>query len=462
MGDTAAAMIWLVIMLPCLVLVAVLLTNETRPKKNIVLGVTLPLPAQRDGRVAEIARRFRRSVWICCGVSSAALSALALLDMGEFMMWSIALLMLAILAPYVLYVRANRALAALKRAEGWSVPYAGAVVVDLKAAAGTQSALRRRAFLPPVLLALVPLVIALLSGDEGTRWGAAIMFGATAFVCLLCMLLYPLILRQRGDVAGADSDINAALTRVRRYNYGKMLLITSYLTAVFMLGYWLLQESALWTTALTVVYIAALTGFCLTTELTVRRVQEKLTADEPGCVDEDELWLWGMFYNNPGDRHIFVNDRTGSGMGVNLGRPAGRVIIAVTAALLAGLVVVCAVLALGYSSPFEAGIEDDTLYFSHGTERYELALGDISSLELLDELPRARRIAGTGLPKLVEGRFSVEGYENARISLNPEQPPFIAVRTEDMSRIFALNSPEETEAFYLALRDALAAASCSP
>ena len=258
------------------------------------------------------------------------------------------------------------------------------------------------------------------------------------------------------------SGKNAALTRVRRYNYGKMLLITSYLTAVFMLGYWLLQESALWTTALTVVYIAALTGFCLTTELTVRRVQEKLTADEPGCVDEDELWLWGMFYNNPGDRHLFINDRTGSGMGVNIGRPAGRVIIAVTAALLVGLVVVCAALALGYSSPFEAGIEGDTLCFSHGTERYEIALGDISSLELLDELPRARRIAGTGLPNLVEGRFSVEGYENARISLNPEQPPFIAVRTEDMSRIFALNSPEETEAFYLALRDALAAASCSP
>ena len=38
-----------------------------------------------------------------------------------------------------------------------------------------------------------------------------------------------------------------------------------------------------------------------------------------GVVDEDDLWLWGMFYNNPGDRHLFINDRTGSGMGVNIG-----------------------------------------------------------------------------------------------------------------------------------------------
>ena len=363
-------------------------------------------------------------------------------------MWSIALLMLAILAPYVLYVRANRALAALKRAEGWSVPYAGAVVVDLKAAAEPVRALGRRAFLPPILLSAVPLVTALLSDDEGTRWGGLICCGVTAFIGLVCMLLYPLILRQRGDVAGPDSGKNAALTRVRRYNWGKMLLVTSYLTAIFMLGYWLLQESALWTMVLTAAYMFVLIGFCLATEFSVRRVQERLTRDEPGCVDEDDLWVWGMFYNNPNDRHLFVNDRTGSGMGVNIGRPAGKAFMAVTAAILAGLIVVCIALALGFSSPFEADIEGDTLYFQHGMEKYEIALEDIMALDLIDDLPPARRIAGTGLPNLVEGRFSVEGYENVRISLNPEQPPYIVVQTVDITRIFALNTPDETEEFY--------------
>lgn len=76
-------------------------------------------------------------------------------------------------------------------------------------------------------------------------------------------------------------------------------------------------------------------------------------------------------------------------------------------------------------------------------------------MELLYELPEARRIAGTGMSTLLEGRFTVEGYENVRVSLNPQSPPFIAVVTGDMSRIFSLETPEETEAFYSEILEAM-------
>ena len=209
------------------------------------------------------------------------------------------------------------------------------MVIDLKAAAEPPRPVKRWLFVPPIIIALVPFFLALSSDNKGDKLGGIILSVPIVLICLLCMLLYPLIYRQRGDVAGDDSDLNATLTRVRRYNWFKMLLGTTYMTVFFSLAFWLLRDNDMWTMIVSVVFMAALIGFCMATEFAVRHAQERLTAGErSGYVDEDDLWLWGLFYNNPGDRHVFINDRTGSGMGVNVGRPAGKLIIIGTAVLL--------------------------------------------------------------------------------------------------------------------------------
>ena len=75
---------------------------------------------------------------------------------------------------------------------------------------------------------------------------------------------------------------------------------------------------------------------------------------------------------------------------------------------------------------------------------------------LLNELPSAKRVAGTGMNTLCEGRFEVEGYENVRISLDPGQDRYIVVLTEGgLTRIFNLMSAAETEDFYAELTQAL-------
>ena len=61
----------------CLIPVYFMLRNETKPKKNIILGVTLPLLAQSDPRVGDIVRRFKRNVWLCTGAMALIFAALA-------------------------------------------------------------------------------------------------------------------------------------------------------------------------------------------------------------------------------------------------------------------------------------------------------------------------------------------------------------------------------------------------
>ena len=44
----------------CLVPVYFMLRNETKPKKNIILGVTLPYEARQDAAVLAICEQFLR------------------------------------------------------------------------------------------------------------------------------------------------------------------------------------------------------------------------------------------------------------------------------------------------------------------------------------------------------------------------------------------------------------------
>jgi hypothetical protein len=190
-------------------------------------------------------------------------------------------------------------------------------------------------------------------------------------------------------------------------------------------------------------------------EFAVRRAQERLPRESGArdYVDEDRFWLWGLFYCNPDDRRALVSDRTGMGMGMNLAKPAGKITMGLVALILVIGVPLAALwlIAMDYT-PREARIEDGVLYFEHFTEKYEIALDEISGTELLDSLPSAKRVAGTGMDTLCEGRFDVEGYENVRISLDPGQDCFIVVLTEGgLTRIFNLMTRGETEGFYAEL-----------
>lgn len=460
MSDFTAMVITTLCFYPVLPIVAALMANEAKAKKNIVIGCTLPFTAQHDPRVEELCRAYRKWVWRWFFILTAAvLPAFFIGRMSLSLAWMMLWVIAALVSYCVLFARYNGRLRTLKKQEGWATPYTGAVVADLGAKPEELGRpYSRWLFIPPLIISLVPCALAMFSENEGERWGGMILAGTFALCCLMSIIFYPLVFRQRPDVVDSDSRVNAALTRVRRYNWGKVWMATAWLSALLALGFWFLRESVFWLMLLTLAYTAGMLYFALRAEFAARRAQERLTRESgPDYVDEDEFWLWGLVYYNPNDRRAMINDRTGVGMSMNLARPAGKI----TMGLCALLLIVCLpgfslwFIAMDYT-PREARIEDGALYFEHFTEKYEIALDEISGTELLDELPSARRVAGTGLDTLCEGRFDVEGYENVRISLDPGQGCYIVVLTEGgLTRIFNLMTEAETEGFYAELTAAL-------
>ena len=460
MSDFTGIAILVLCFYPVLPIAAALMANEARAKKNIVIGCTLPFTAQHDPRVEEICREYKKRVWrwffiLTAAVLPAFFIGRMSLSLAWLMVWVV-----AALVPYcVLFARCNGRLRALKKQEGWATPYTGTVVVDIGAKPEELGRpYSRWLFIPPLVISLVPCALALCSENEGERWGGVILAGTFALCCLMSIFFYPLVFRQRPDVVDSDSRVNAALTRVRRYNWGKVWMATAWLSALLALGFWFLRDSDLGILISTLVYTLILLYFCIQAEFAARRAQERLTRESgPDYVDEDEFWLWGLVYYNSNDRRAMINDRTGMGMSMNLARPAGKI----TMGLCALLLIVCLpgfslwFIAMDFT-PREARIEAGVLYFEHITEKYEIALDEISGTGLLDELPSARRVAGTGMDTLCEGRFDVEGYENVRISLDPQQDCYIVVLTDEgLTRIFNLMTRAETEAFYAELAAAL-------
>lgn len=141
-------------------LVYVLLRNEAKWKKNIVVGTTLPYEARQDPEVEEVLRRYRRQLgWVSILLLLVAVPCLFIPRFSvQFIVWSFWIL-LAMILPQIPFVLTNKALRRIKEERGWRQRPSAQVVSDLTAAAIPMKWLSPWWFLPPLVLSLVPLVL---------------------------------------------------------------------------------------------------------------------------------------------------------------------------------------------------------------------------------------------------------------------------------------------------------------
>ena len=462
MSDLGVTIFLLVCCYPVLPIMAAVMANDAKVKKNIAIRCTLPLTAQHDPRVQEICREYKKQVWRWFFIMTAALIPALLLPRFSLALAYMFIWMLAAMAPsFVLFARYNGRLRALKKENGWLSPYGGTVVAaDLGAKPEELGKpLSRWLFIPPLLVSLIPCALAMASGNAGERLGGLILGLTVAVCCIMGLFFYPVVFLQRPDVVDSDSRVNAALTRVRRYNWGKVWIAMAWRSALLAVTLWFFLDNGLGFMIATLVYTFALLYGCLRAECAVRRAQERLPRESGArdYVDEDQYWVWGLFYYNPNDRRTMINDRTGMGMGLNMARPAGKIVMGICAALLFLLLpAMSGWFILMDFTPREARIEDGVLYFERGTEKDESRRDAICSVGRLDDRPGSRRVGGTGMDTLCEGRFDVEGYGNVRISLDPQQDCYVVVLTGGgLTRIFNLMSEAETGEIYAEIEAAL-------
>ena len=189
-----ACVIWLPLLLYCV------LQNETKFKKNIAIGVTLPQEARQDAGVLALLRQFKRqTLLICLALIIVAIPCMFIKKIGLmstlWMIW----IDCSIVLPYLPYICYNQKLRQLKQRRGWQQNHNPTVVADLSAATQPIKWLSPWLFAVPLTLSLLPLLF------DYPYW---ILYAINAVTILFCWFGYRYLYRNKSEVV----DDNMAVT----------------------------------------------------------------------------------------------------------------------------------------------------------------------------------------------------------------------------------------------------------
>jgi uncharacterized membrane protein len=425
-----------------------MMRNLSKPKKNIILGVTLPHEAREHEDVLAVCIAYRSHLAITCLILTAlSLPSFLFEHSSTTMTYLLTWLLAAIIGPVISYTLYHRKLKSLKRENNWFSPVEGKLMLDTNVSYKAQRQLSGWLFAPPFALSLVPLIAEYINQGSGDF---ALLYGINALLVAFSYLFYRILYRQKPEVIDKDTSLSIALTSVRRYNWGKFWLAFSWMTAFFALGMWLFAWHNTGMLIISGLYVAVVVFVAINAEFSTRKAQESLSAasGKEVYVDDDKNWLIGMFYHNPFDKHIIINARVGINTTINLAHPAGKVVMALALLILLGMPFLGLWMVSEELTPIRLVVSDSTFEVHHTALAYSIPLAEVQQAELLEALPQLVKTNGIGMEALLKGKFRAADIGNCEVCLNPQVAPFILIKTADKTYIFGAAEPGQTREAY--------------
>ena len=439
-----------IIFISVVILMYFVMKNEAKFKKNIVIGATLPYTAKEDPEVTGLLSAYKKELTIVCTALILITAPLFFLEdemllMTFWLTWTVLVLVLT----SVVFIRYNLKLRELKRKRGWVREDANVVTVRTEAIP-QGNWVSPWAFAPAVIMCIVPAFY------SKQFWPISI---STAVFAILCWFGYRYAYRNKAETVDENIAVTKALTQIRRHAWAKMWIHCAYYMACVANLIAISLMSATVAIVLGAVLTILLMYIAIRLEFKTRKLQETLTKDsgKTWYVDDDDKWLGGMFYHNPDDDKLIVNNRTGLNTTVNLAKPAGKVIMGLVALMLLAMPFMGAIIdgAIGkpitmtvyegessievtdinkFVSDFESGSFGDEAAIEaiQGKKGYKIDASEIAEIKVLEKLPKGlTRAWGTGASHLLKGKFTSEEYGMLNLCLDPQCGPFVLITTND-------------------------------
>lgn len=412
-----ASMIWIVPFM------GYLFINNTKFKKNIAVGVTFKEEGKRDEAVLLRLEVYKKQVkLISLLLLIAAIPGVFIETMWIMFTYWLTWIDLTVFVYAIPYYLCNRDLKKIKSERGWIYNSYETVSIDTDNIPKFKL-LSPAFFMIPAILCLFPLI-----------WDRTfmIMYVVMSLSVVLFWIIYLYFYRKRSEAVNEEKELTRVLTQIRHYNWSKIWIIASLLTvALSFSGLLFLNHPAI-ALILVLVISTAICVIAVAIEIKIRKMQEKLTEGSGTglIVDEDDKWIGGMVYYNPNDSKLFVNERIGMNVTVNLAHTAGKVIMGLVLIALIALPFTGPAMHIYYEKPIDIQVNAEGIAASQGLTHYQIKLEDIANVEMINKLPENLvRVNGTSFENLLKGNFR-SGKENMKLLLRTDNPPFMKVTTK--------------------------------
>lgn len=450
-------------MYPVLLILYGVMRYYGRPRAGLLFGARVGPELEGEAALGEITRRFRRRVtlWLLV-LAVIPLVTLPIPYMSIAVTFWMLWCFVAIFALQVPFAQANRAVRAWKAEHGYAGTGESRRLVETR----DLGEMRGLPWPVPAAATLVSLGAAAFAVAGARSAADALTVGLVAFTfALITPLLGGCGLwmeRQRQKVISADSQVNLNYNRARRALWRKYwmfcLLVNTALTLAYSVtvgvDFELGMVSLLWGT---IAYVAALLAATGVLMHRLGRLDQRYRdrMDLAAAEDDDDCWLWGMFYYNPNDRKATVEKRIGVGTTVNLATPAGKGLMIFVAVVLLGVLLVCVWTIRLEFTPIRLTVQGDTLVAEQLREDYAIPLEDIQEVALVEELPDMTRANGTAMDNLSKGDYRLrESGEHCQVFLNPQNTVFLSLLAGGQRYYLSAATDQETLALYASLTQA--------
>ena len=350
-------------------------------------------------------------------------------------------------------------MAALKMQNGWLLPKRPLLIDTQLVLNKNQKLISFWWFLPAIILTFAGGFYSLQ-----TAIGSWILFLITVLMLSLFIGGYYFIARLPVKPLTSDSKINQQINDLFRHHWSVLMVLSALVfapltilpTFTIVIDYTVAMTLTFCYFILLFVYV----GFLFYYLFSMRKKQDQfvLQAGDYRYGDDDQYWRYGI-YINPKDPKIMVPDRIGMNLSINLGRPAGKIILAATGILTIAVLFFATVPMFinDFSShAFQATIEKNQIELSAPLAKTRsIPFNQITAVSLIDDLPQERiRTMGAATDSYLTGEFKVAG-KPAYLLIYTKSHPILKIETREKVYYYTAREGQETTKIYQEIKSKL-------